>query len=276
MGDTHFTLTLRCTTKEKAERLVELGEIKFNTPQSWVEYEEKYGKGRGDVLEGAFAFCRYDDITQIVDFASRYSLNDGDIFLYQKDNRIYLKRKSSMNLPCFCVYILKNDSFIIPEERVGLQNVETIIPAKYFQDFSDNKTQEEIDALPDSQKPAFVIINGFDIFKERILAKLESIGIDRKDVLIEPITYYDFEKYGPYGWTDFNVRPPLELGIKSKDFEIQSELRFIINSKNASAMEHLRKNCIQIGSLADIAKWIPGSFSDGIRIEAKAYVEEKK
>ena len=60
-----YHLVLRCTTQKYAKTFIEKGEIKFNTPQSWVTYEEKHGKGRGDVLEGAFACCNQWDIENL-------------------------------------------------------------------------------------------------------------------------------------------------------------------------------------------------------------------
>lgn len=41
-------LTLRCTEVKYAYSFLEKGEIKFNTPQSWVNRAIEFGKGRGD------------------------------------------------------------------------------------------------------------------------------------------------------------------------------------------------------------------------------------
>lgn len=50
-----FSMVLRCTKMRYARTFLNCGQIKFSTPSSWVEYEEKYGDGRGDRLEGTMA-----------------------------------------------------------------------------------------------------------------------------------------------------------------------------------------------------------------------------
>lgn len=275
MGNVEFFLTLRCTTQEFAQKLVEHGTIKFGTPQSWVEYEEKYGKGRGDVFEGTFAICHHGDLEQIKKFAEEYKIPDGDIFTYYKNGRLYYKRNTTMNLPCFCLYILRDTAFEI-EPREGWQDIQTTIPAEYFKDFSDHKSQSEIEMLPDAKKPAVVVIKDFDAFKERIVKTLLSLGIKRDEILVEAITYYDFEQYGHDGWLEFGQKPPLELGFKSKTFENQSELRFIVNSSNNKAMDYLRNNAIDIGAIDDIAQWYAGYFSEGLEISMRICLERRE
>ena len=47
---------LRCTSRRHAEKCSR----KFNTSYSWIEYENKNGKGIGDLLEGVFASIHTD------------------------------------------------------------------------------------------------------------------------------------------------------------------------------------------------------------------------
>lgn len=269
----NFFLTLRCAKQKDAKQLIERGKIQFGMPQSWVEYEETHGKGRGDIFEGTFAICHYEDLEQIKLFAEKYNIPDGDINTFRKGARLYYKRKSTMNLPCFCLYILKDTAFNI-EPKEGWQNIQTTIPADYFMDFADHKSKSEVDLMDEAEKPAVVVIKNFDAFKERIVNSLLSLGIKQDEILVEPITYYDYEQYGPDGWLDFGQKPPLELVVKSKAFENQSELRFIVNSSNGEAMDYLRKKPIEVGAIDDIAEWHSGYFSEGLEVSMRVCLEK--
>ena len=46
----HFTAVFRLTSSKYAEVFIDKGSIKFNEPQSWIDYSKKYGNGRGFVL----------------------------------------------------------------------------------------------------------------------------------------------------------------------------------------------------------------------------------
>ncbi len=269
-----FFLVLRCTTRKYAKDFVEKGAIKFSTPQSWVIYEEKNGKGRGDVLEGTFACCNQLDLENMIRIATKYRvLEDKNIEKCCKGGKTYFKRKSVMNLPVFCVYLLKADVFEWPE-KAGWHSIHTTIPAKYFRDFVDHQTPEEIKCLPLDKQPSVVVIRDFDALKRRIITHLLSLGISEDEILVEPISYYDFNQYGEMGWFDLCQKPPLELAFKDISFSAQSEARFIINTKNESAAEYLRNNIIQLGALSDIAKIAEGYFSEGLEFSCKVELAE--
>lgn len=269
-----FFLALRCTTRKYAKDFVEKGAIKFSTPQSWVAYEEKNNKGRGDVLEGTFACCNLFDLENLTQIADKYKISeDRNIEKYIKDGKIYFKRKSVMNLPVFCVYLLKADAFEWPE-KAGWHSIGTTIPAKYFRDFADHQTPEEINGLPLDKQPAVVVIRDFDTLKRRIITHLLSLGINEDEILIEPISYYDFNQYGEMGWFDLCQKPPLELAFKDISFSAQSEARFIINTKNEAVTEYLRNNVIHIGPLSDIASIAEGYFSEGLEFSCKVELAE--
>ena len=270
-----FFLALRCTTQKYAKSFIENGEIKFSTPQSWVAYEENHGKGRGDVLEGTFACCNQWDIENLFKISTKYNISkDRNIEKYIKDGKIYFKRKNVMNLPTFCIYLLKANAFEWPEDT-GWHTIRTTIPSKYFRDFADQKTIEEINKLPIHEQPAVVFIHNFDELKNRIVVHLVSLGIRREEILIEPVSYYDFNQYGTMGWFDLCQKPPLELAFKDTSFSNQSEARFIINTKNESAADYLRNNVIQLGALSDIAKIAEGYFSEGLEFSCKVELAER-
>ncbi len=79
-----------------------------------------------------------------------------------------------------------------------------------------------------------------------------ALGLKRREIIITGVRYFDFEKYGQFGWWDFGRNPPMELAIKHKRFESQSEARIIINTDDIR-MRRILEKPIEIGSLKDIA-----------------------
>ena len=53
-----FFVACRLTSSKYADSFLDTGSIKFNTPQSWIDYSKKYGDGRGDGYEGTLVFCK--------------------------------------------------------------------------------------------------------------------------------------------------------------------------------------------------------------------------
>lgn len=267
----HFSGALRCAEKQYNDAFVKRGCIKFGLPQKWVDDGKKYGPGRGDVFEGTFATCNIFDIENTLKLCSVYKIPNSDTTCEVISNRVYFKRKQSLNLPVFCLYGIRYDIFDITE-RTGWQTVKGTIPAEYFISFSN--IAEGKNELPIEHQPSVVVIRDLDEFKRRLFSKLRSIGVADDEIIASVILYYDFNCFGPNGWIEINKEPPLELTVKDKSFEKQSEIRFIINSKNAEIMEYLRNNTIDIGSLEDIAQNIDGYFKQGIDIEMKLDVEK--
>ena len=60
-----FFVACRLTSSKYADSFLDTGSIKFNTPQSWIDYSKKYGDGRGDGYEGTLAFCDSFDFERI-------------------------------------------------------------------------------------------------------------------------------------------------------------------------------------------------------------------
>lgn len=247
-----FVLTFRCTTIEYATAFIDKGSVKFNTPQSWVDYSIKKGDGRGDLLEGTIAFCDFTDSIKAAEFYKKYSQQE-NIFPMIHNRTIYFKDKVSMQLPCFCFYILKNGLFKCPT-HAGKQTIPAEIDPSYFRDFTDNETPEVIAKRTALNQPVVIVIHDFDKFKCRLIDGLQNIGISANEVTIKVVQYENFDEYGPEGWCEFLVKRPDELGIKSNRFASQSEARIIVNSSNTQAMEYLRNTPLELGSMSDIAE----------------------
>lgn len=273
-------LRFKLTTAKFADAFLQRGNIKFNTPKNWEEYEVKHGDGRGDFYEGTLAFCHFMDLEKLTELNHIYSnsnpLNPHGRQLIKKiyNQRILYKDARSMYLPCFCLYILKVDAFTMPK-CAGKQKLKTHIPGSYFKDFVDHKSSYDIDHLPSEEQPAVIVITDFSTFTNRLKNTLIRLGIPEKDILTGYVSYLDFEKYGPTGWYDFGQEYPNELFIKSSRFDNQSEGRIIINTCNASILERL-KQPIDLGDMSDIAIVKKGYFPDGIDIELTTIIKQSK
>jgi len=267
----NFILSIRCTRTDYAKNFVEKGELKFNTPQSWVDWELSNGRGRGDLCEGTIAYCHILDTERVVEFGERYK---SDKYTAMRiEQKIYLKRKRTMSLPVFCFYILKNSLFQCPLKE-GKQKMEVEIDSIYFKDFADNVTPEQVDNLLDEEKPAVILLHNYDEFMNRLTKKLLSMGLQEKEIVPGDIKYYDSNEHGEEGWRVFEGEPPKELFAKDKSFCHQSEARIIINTDNQSIINKLLKQPIEIGSLSDISEYISAYFSEGAKIEVNANIEK--
>ena len=282
----NFSMVFRCMKQEYARLFFEKGQIKFSTPRSWVEWEKKHGDGRGDQLEGtlatfdifdaehaAQAIKKYCAAYNAMKLLAKYYTAYEDIEPMLNGNRCYLKRRSDMDLPCLCLYYLKNSMFPCPNAP-GIHTLQCDIPASYFRDFADNATPEYVNSLSADDKPAVVIIKDYPAFKQRLIEKLLSLGIRREEIIEIGVSYIDFEQYGESGWWDFGQRSPKELAVKHIRFANQSEGRFIINTQRSEVRKML-SDSIEIGSLEDISQLCNQYFYDGIQVTLQVTVDEQ-
>ena len=92
-----------------------------------------------------------------------------------------------MQLPCFCLYVMKVSSFT-PPEKAGKQRLRTSIPGSYFKDFVDNKSEDEVSKLPQPEQPALIVIENFEVFLSRLKNKLFSLGVHEDEILVSYTT----------------------------------------------------------------------------------------
>lgn len=120
-----FSAAFRLTSSKYADAFLDKGTIKFNTPQSWIDYSKKYGDGRGDSYEGTLAFCDSLDVERISELTQKYesscilNLNTRPLLKEVSGSRLFMKDKRSLELPCFCVYIMKYSLFPCPDGEVN-------------------------------------------------------------------------------------------------------------------------------------------------------------
>ena len=261
----HICGVLRCAKYKFNKAFVEKGAIKFSIPQLWANIGKKDGEGRGDISEGMFVTFDKDDYSYAYKFGKKYHVPNDDVIIDIWGNRVFYRRKRTMNLPSFCLYGIKYDLFDI-KPQVGRQEVQGTINEEYFTAFS-NDTNAEDKTILEEERLSLVYVSNYDLLKERIVSKLKEIGISQEEIIAEPIQYYEPEKYGNHYWYEITSPQPKELLWKRKKFEYQSEIRIIVNSKNELAMNVLRNEVIEIGDLTDIAKISMINFNDKLHIK---------
>lgn len=276
----HFTAVFRLTSSKYADDFLDKGSIKFNTPQSWIDYSKKYGDGRGDGLEGTLAFCGIFDVERFSELKGKYSATDflnpntRPLLIENDGARLLLKDRRSLELPCFYVYILKHSLFTCPDSS-GKHRVSANIPPSYFRDFSDNYLPEDVEALKLEDQPALIIISDFEAFKNRLYTALRMIGLDDVEIILGNVSYFDFAAYGAEGWMDFQQKYPNELLVKNIRFAEQSEARVIIKTAKKDIIKRLHDAPIELGSMRDIAQVHKSYLHGGMRIEMTVEVYEK-
>lgn len=262
----NYSLLMRCTSRKYATELMDEGSILFGTAQKWVDYARRNSEGRGDKLEGTYAACLPDDIPTLVSFRQRYP----DAYCEHINGLLYFRRKSIMQLPCYCFYMLRHDLFT-PEPKEGIQELDAVISGSYFQDFADEMSPDDISRLPLDEQPSLVLIKKHDEFVERIFNAVAALGVHRDDIIYIPVEYTN--KRAPFLCNPTGRPFPDELTTKDLRFKDHAEGRIIVNTTDANVCNQLCKIPIRIGPLHNIAYQIDDYFHAGIGIKARGLVE---
>ena len=235
-------MLIKCTLRRYAESF-QKGKLFFNTPKAWIDIGETGNIGQGDNLEGVFK-CSRD-----IDDCLNQTIIDKSIEKFNYKGNTYYRRKAMMDYRCLCLYGIHNKSFkkSFGEDRRAQYSLS--ITKEYFSDFTDIKAETELENVCYDDRPVVVFINDPGIFFERIITKLESLGINRDSIIISPIKYINMED-------SFEVEEivPMELLYKDIKFSNQSEVRIIINDASDDFKTYIvdNKGIIDVGSLEDI------------------------
>lgn len=241
-------MLFRCTTQEYAERFLKTGNIRFGTPQEWINYYKEHGDGRGDLLEGSFASIHNFDERPI----NFYKLYRPKTFMTydERNGNYYFQSTDVLGLRTFCLFGLDRSLFIRKAEGENRNEYPTgSILKQYFEDFSD-ATQENYEELPKDKKPVLLMIKNPRKFFERLIQSLMQNGFARDEIIIRHVSYMDKKKQFLIG-----DAIPGELFAKDVSFSYQSEIRVVLMPQK----EHLRelienKNGIfDLGGMNDIA-----------------------
>jgi len=268
-----FKLVMRCMKKRYVQDFITKGQIKLNTPRSWVEYAQKHGDGRGDMLEGTFAAMNSADLLHLKQIYDRYSINGDTVLPMTLDGVTYFKRASSINLPAYCMYAIKNS--LLPCPGAGWHDVEFSLGASYFRDFTDNMPKTEYDALPENEKQSLVVINDFAEFKTKLIRALMNLGAKENEIICEIVKYQNIKPLNFAGGYDMQIESPGELFRKDIRYKEQNELRFVVNTHDPDTLRRITESTIEIGSLEGIATETMGYPYDGVTIQERIHVVQE-
>lgn len=256
--DFFVNMMFRCTEQRYAKQLVD-GKIFFNKPKNWINEESLNGKGRGDDLEGTFLCTRSTDCSEFI----KKLKEDESIEHFNKDGYVFFRRKEIRQIWCACFYGLKSNAFRKKVDKKGIVHYVTEIDKNYFDAFSNNITREEYEIIADIEKPSVIFIYNPNLFLNKIKNFFTDMGLSDNEYIISPVEYID-----KYNASISMLEYPHELLLKDKYFEMQSEIRVIINTKNKKFCKYMKdnNNVINIGSIDDIAN-IYDFYFDNLLIE---------
>lgn len=248
-------MLFRCTTQEYAERFIHTGNIRFGTPKEWIDYYQKSGNGRGDLLEGCFASIP-DSIKPNIAISNR---NNVYIVHDELNRRYYFQSKDVLQLRTFCLFGLTTELFTQSLEGEDRNVYPTgRISKKYFSDFSD-VLKEDYDNLPKEKKPVLLMIKKPQLFFERLRKMLLKIGFDENEYIIQPVRYISKN-------IDFYIdgQVPAELFYKDNLFNYQNEIRVVLSPQNSVIRSLIEENdgILDLGCMEDIAEIQDYYFED--------------
>ena len=171
---------IRLTSKKYADSFVQHGQIKMNTPLSWVNEEAKPGK-RGDRFEGVLGVCPIDqkeDARKMRKHYEQFTPVQEEII----DRYIVFRSIRNMQLPCFCFYMLQFSAFSNQGDwSVDSIHEHSMLP-EYFKDFAEYKTKEEVAKLPKCDHPSIIIFDS-KAFLERFEKHLLTLGVKAEEII---------------------------------------------------------------------------------------------
>lgn len=254
--DFSTNMLFRCSQTNYAKSFIE-GEIHFSQPQIWIEQGENGNNTQGDKLEGVFLASSKNDNS---DFINSLNLN-GEIECIEDEKLFYFRKKDIKQCYALCFYGLRSDSFnekIIDEN--GIAHYYSRVSREYFKGFSKIKDREEYEKASEIEKSSVVFIHNPNLFFSKIQDKLiNDFGISQDEIIISPVEYINKKQ------EHISMVPyPMELLIKDKDYEKQSEIRIIINTDNSKFINYMKKNNgnINIGSIESICDLYDYYFKD--------------
>lgn len=238
-------MLFRCTESKYADSFRSAGNMKFNTPQYWIDLEKKEGKGRGDLLEAVHASFNIKDINA---FILCKDLRSNSV-VENKGAIAYLRNEDICKLPCYCLFSL--DDRFFPNtvvDKYGQNRSLGRIDKQYFKDFFE-ESKDYVQSLPEDERPVLLIISNPHEFFKRVRQYFVAIGFKPEEILISPVQYIN--KNIPF---ICNMEAPFELFLKDESYSHQSEVRIVINTKNVKLLHKIKSlnGVINIGSLEDI------------------------
>ena len=258
------------------EKLYSHGELRFSAPEKWVQCEKENGRGQGDKYEGVFAIDVIGEDRE-EEFRKRYKKN---LLVTEEGGKKFYQLRKTLGWPTYCFYSLADQHFCCESEinNAGVYNFRTEITGYYFQDFARGRTAEEINLLPEDERPALLVILGYDnirLFVNKVRKALfKKYGITNSEFLFDQVVY-DYSRECDKSYTSIREYPPKELFYKGKEFEYQREGRFVINSKKYWISDcHSQYLDIEIGSMESYAKVVHEYTPEGLNFLVQAEISQ--
>jgi len=250
-------MLFRCTTLEYAEHFLETGNIRFGTPQEWIDYFKTHGDGRGDLLEGSFASIHTFDERPVA-FYKHYR-PQVHITKDKRNGNLYFQSSDVLMLRTFCLFGLDRALFTQELEAEDRKLYPTgSISKRYFEDFSEIK-EDTYSNLPKEKKPVLLMIKNPKEFFQRLKQSLYKLGFEDNEFIIHPVGYMDKQE-------QFLIGDPLpgELFLKDMSFSYQSEIRVVLTPHKSSLTKLIeqKNGIIDLGNMKDIAEIQEYYFDD--------------
>ena len=247
------------------------GHLRFYTPYKWINDEKKNGIGRGDRYEGTFCINCSGDYESIL--KDKYK---EDLIVNRHGERLYYQLHSVIRKPVMAFYSLEDCHFRQTEECYGLPVFETNIDGRYYRDFFNGKSIEEINELPEGEKPSLLIILGHYNIKEFITqtinALIDQYGIVKDDIWVRQVSY-DYDRNDKDNFI-VNEDHPKELFYKGVEYSHQCEARIIVNSKGIALDEREEAFLsVEIPPMS-YACIVDGYYPEGYKFKIRATVKK--
>ena len=147
-----ISIAIKCLPTKWAKKMIEEGSLHFKCAEAWSHINSK---GKGDKYEGTFTNIDINN-NKLFDFWNNVYGDNLELLIHK--DVIYLKNKNACLLPAYCFYTLKNKNLKISKFEAGLQKATGEISEILFRDFADGMTIDQIEELPEEERPAIIFI----------------------------------------------------------------------------------------------------------------------
>lgn len=251
-------LFLVCMKRKHVDDFFAKGTIRFGKPSEW----ETNGTLKGDDFEGVYASAR-DCEEYSKPFIKSLRKNVMEI---RREGITFFKSADVISKRVYCMYGLNSNNMQMSEKRsqdhkyhlcgkIQSSYFQGLIPAGYHQEKVNQKDDDLV-----------VLIIRPDLFVEKICKALRDLGLNQEEIMIAPIQYFDYRKGNFIIPTDNQ-----ELFYKNLMYEVQSEIRIVINTENNVIIEALNKEngIINIGPIDNSIATMSELYSNDMLVEIR-------
>ena len=255
----HTYWLIRCVELEYAKAFIERGSMKFTHPSEWCKPD---GTSRWDIFEGIYASQRGLD-SEMDRFLKTLR---NDVFTIVDGGFTYYKSREILSYRAHCLYGLNSNNMHMQNVRSQDHRFHQAgrVTKEYFHNLFPKVNREAIENLEDNKKPAVLLIkpDAFVAFvKNRFLEK----GVKEEEIIIGPVSYHDYYKKPFIIGND-----PEELFSKHIDYQEQSEIRIVINTRRKEVSDLFDEyGVIELGAVDKSIATISDFYFDDMQVEIR-------